>query len=239
MKTKCMSCGGTTKKMQKGGSTKKKPLLKNPSQGFFKDLDTRIQASLTKMRETPGSAGPFVGDGNQSMLKKEHREMWEQKNLNQDLKLNLYKKQQAKLEKEKKIAEKNKMLKLQNKKGSYSKQGFKVGGMTKMQKGGSTDKTKKYKTKNSYSELTGNSGIPLRTTVSSPDESYKKSIEWQSYLTDTNKPYKMSVTKGGKTNKFQLSKEQALSQRKKVKKTMGFQKGGTVNPVVKKPVVKK
>ena len=138
MKTKCMSCGGTMKKMQKGGSTKKKPLLKDPSQGFFKDLNTRLQATLTKIRESPGSAGPFVGDGNQSMLKKEHRKMWEQKNLNQDLKLHLYKKQQAKLEKEKKIAEKNKMLKLQNKKGSYSKQGFKVGGMTKMQKGGVT-----------------------------------------------------------------------------------------------------
>jgi hypothetical protein len=36
----------------------------------------------------------------------------------------------------------------------------------------------------------------------------------------------MSVTKGGKTNNFQLSKEQAMSQRKKVKKTMGFQNGG-------------
>ena len=139
MKTKCMSCGGTMKKMQNGGPTKKKPLLKNPSQGFIKDLNTRLQATLTKMRESPGSAGPFVGNGNQSMLKKEHREMWEQKNLNQDLKLHLYKKQQARLEKEKKIAEKNKMLKLQNKKDSYSKQGFKVGGMTKMQKGGSVD----------------------------------------------------------------------------------------------------
>ena len=130
MKTKCMSCGGTMKKMQKGGSTKKKPLLKDPSQGFFKDLNTRLQATLTKVRETPNVVGPG------SMLNKEHREMWEQKNLNQDLKLHLYKKQQAKLEKEKKIAKKNKMLKLQNKKGSYSKQGFKVGGMTKMQKGG-------------------------------------------------------------------------------------------------------
>lgn len=108
-----------------------------------------------------------------------------------------------------------------------------------MQKGGSTGKPKKYKTKNSYSELTGTSGNPLRTTVSSPDGSYKKNIEWQSYLGDGNKPYEMSVTKGGKTNQFQLSKEQALSQRKKVKKTMGFQKGGTVNPVVKKVVPKK
>ena len=108
-----------------------------------------------------------------------------------------------------------------------------------MQKGGSTGKTKKYKTKNSYSELTGTSGNPLRTNVSSPDGSYKKSIEWQSYLADGNKPYEMSVTKGGKTNQFQLSKEQALSQRKKVKKTMGFQKGGIVKPVVKKVVPKK
>ena len=108
-----------------------------------------------------------------------------------------------------------------------------------MQKGGSTGKTKKYKTKNSYSELTGTSGNPLRTNVSSPGGNYKKSIEWQSYLPD-GKPYEMSVTKGGKTNQFQLSKEQALSQRKKVKKTMGFQKkGGIVKPVVKKPVVKK
>jgi len=125
MKTKCMSCGGTTKKMQNGGTIKKKPLLKNPSQGFFKDLNTRMQASLTKIRETPGIVNK------DAMLTKKDREMWEQKNLNQDLKLNLYKKQQAKLEKEKKIAEKNKMLKLQNKKGSYSKQGFKVGGTTK------------------------------------------------------------------------------------------------------------
>ena len=126
MKTKGMSCGGTTKKMQKGGPIKKKSLLKNPSQGFFKDLNTRMQASLTKLKETPGIVAK------DAMLTKKDREMWEQKNLNQDLKLNLYKKQQAKLEKEKKIAEKNKMLKLQNKKGSYSKQGFKVGGTTKM-----------------------------------------------------------------------------------------------------------
>jgi len=126
MKTKCMSCGGsTTTKMQKGGTIKKKSLLKNPSQGFFKDLNTRMQASLTKIRETPGIVNK------DAMLTKKDREMWEQKNLNQDLKLHLYKKQQAKLEKEKKIAEKNKMLKLQNKKGSYSKQGFKVGGTTK------------------------------------------------------------------------------------------------------------
>jgi len=121
-----MSCGGsTTTKMQKGGTIKKKSLLKNPSQGFFKDLNTRMQASLTKIRETPGIVNK------DAMLTKKDREMWEQKNLNQDLKLHLYKKQQAKLEKEKKIAEKNKMLKLQNKKGSYSKQGFKVGGTTK------------------------------------------------------------------------------------------------------------
>jgi len=126
MKTRCLSCGGTMKKMQKGGPIKKKSLLKNPSQGFFKDLNTRMQASLTKLRETPGIVAK------DAMLTKKDREMWEQKNLNQDLKLNLYKKQQAKLEKEKKIAEKNKMLKLQNKKGSYSKQGFKVGGTTKM-----------------------------------------------------------------------------------------------------------
>jgi len=122
-----MSCGGsTTTKMQKGGTIKKKSLLKNPSQGFFKDLNTRMQASLTKIRETPGIVNK------DAMLTKKDREMWEQKNLNQDLKLHLYKKQQAKLEKEKKIAEKNKMLKLQNKKDSYSKQGFKVGGTTKM-----------------------------------------------------------------------------------------------------------
>ena len=126
MKTRCLSCGGTMKKMQKGGPIKKKSLLKNPSQGFFKDLNTRMQASLTKLKETPGIVAK------DAMLTKKDREMWEQKNLNQDLKLNLYKKQQAKLEKEKKIAEKNKMLKLQNKKGSYSKQGFKVGGTTKM-----------------------------------------------------------------------------------------------------------
>jgi len=126
MKTRCLSCGGTMKKMQKGGPIKKKSLLKNPSKGFFKDLNTRMQASLTKLKETPGIVAK------DAMLTKKDREMWEQKNLNQDLKLNLYKKQQAKLEKEKKIAEKNKMLKLQNKKGSYSKQGFKVGGTTKM-----------------------------------------------------------------------------------------------------------
>jgi len=95
-----------------------------------------------------------------------------------------------------------------------------------MQKGGSTGKTKKYKTKNSYSELTGSSGNPLKTTVNSPSGNYKKNIELQSYLSDTKKPYMMSVTKGGKTNEFQLSKEQAISQRKKVKKTMGFQKSG-------------
>ena len=95
-----------------------------------------------------------------------------------------------------------------------------------MQKGGSTGKTKKYKTKNSYSELTGSSNTPIRTTVDSPSGNYKKNIEWQSYLSDTKKPYVMSVTKGGKTNEFQLSKEQAISQRKKVKKTMGFKKGG-------------
>jgi len=108
-----------------------------------------------------------------------------------------------------------------------------------MQKGGSTGKTKKYKTKNSYSELTGSSGNPLKTTVNSPGGNYSKNIEWQSYLADGKKPYQMSVTKGGKTNQFQLSKEQALSQREKVKKTMGFQKGGTVKPVIKKPVPKK
>jgi len=96
----------------------------------------------------------------------------------------------------------------------------------KMQKGGSTGKTKKYKTKNSYSELTGSGGYPLKTTVDSPSGNYNKNIEWQSYLSDTKKPYVMSVTKGGKTNEFQLSKEQAISQRKKVKKTMGFKKGG-------------
>ena len=107
-----------------------------------------------------------------------------------------------------------------------------------MQKGGSTGKTKKYKTKNSYSEDDFSDGEPFRTTVSSPSGDYKKNIEWQTYGS-YKKPYEMSVTKGGKTNTFQLSKEQALSQRKKVKKTMGFQKGGTVNPVVKKSVVKK
>jgi hypothetical protein len=114
------------KKNAKRWYYQKKPLLKNPSQGFFKDLNTRMQASLTKIRETPGIVNK------DAMLTKKDREMWEQKNLNQDLKLHLYKKQQAKLKKEKKIAEKNKMLKLQNKKSSYSKQGFKVGGVTKM-----------------------------------------------------------------------------------------------------------
>jgi hypothetical protein len=108
-----------------------------------------------------------------------------------------------------------------------------------MQKGGSTGKTKKYKTKNSYSELTGSGDEPLRTTVNSPDGNYKKNIEWQYNLARGKKPYQMSVTKGGKTNQFQLSEEQANSQRKKVKKTMGFQKGGTVKPVIKKPVPKK
>ena len=93
----------------------------------------------------------------------------------------------------------------------------------KMQKGGSTGKTKKYKTKNSYSEYDFSDGRPMFTTVESPDKSYKKNIEWMS---GNKKPYEMTVTKGGKTNKFQLSKEQAISQRKKVKKTMGFQKGG-------------
>ena len=93
-----------------------------------------------------------------------------------------------------------------------------------MQKGGSTGKTKKYKTKNSYTEYDFSDGRPMFTTVTSPDNSYKKNIEWMSGI--NNKPYEMTVTKGGKTNKFQLSKEQALSQRKKVKKTMGFQKGG-------------
>ena len=93
----------------------------------------------------------------------------------------------------------------------------------KMQKGGSTGKTKKYKTKNSYSEYDFSDGRPMFTTVESPDKSYKKNIEWMS---GNKKPYEMNVTKGGKTNKFQLSKEQAISQRKKVKKTMGFQKGG-------------
>ena len=109
----------------------------------------------------------------------------------------------------------------------------------KMQKGGSNGKTKKYKTKNSYYESDFSDGDPLRTEVSSPSGNYKKNIEWQSYLARGNKPYEMSVTKGGKTNQFQLSKEQALSQRKKVKKTMGFQNGGTVKPVVKKVVTKK
>ena len=107
-----------------------------------------------------------------------------------------------------------------------------------MQKGGSTGKTKKYKTKNSYYESDFSDGEPMRTEVSSPSGNYNKNIQWQEYGSDK-KPYEMTVTKGGKTNKFVLSKEQAISQRKKVKKTMGFQKGGTVNPVVKKPVVKK
>jgi len=98
-----------------------------------------------------------------------------------------------------------------------------------MRNGGTTGKRKKYKTKNSYSELTGTGGDPLKTTVDSPSGNYKKNIEWTEYLSDTKKPYVMTVTKGGKTNDFQLSKEQAISQRKKVKKTMGFQKGGTTD----------
>jgi hypothetical protein len=192
MKTKCMSCGGPTKKMQKGGSTdstRTAPYV-SPKGAFYPDKKS-LESGCAKNPNSPEC---------------------------------------------KKVIKTMSPAEAAKIKGRLQK----GGAIKKMQNGGSTGKTKKYKTKNSYSELTGTSGNPLRTNVSSPDGSYKKSIEWQSYLADGNKPYEMSVTKGGKTNQFQLSKEQALSQRKKVKKTMGFQKkGGIVKPVVKKPVVKK
>jgi len=92
----------------------------------------------------------------------------------------------------------------------------------KYQGGGSTKKNPK-----SYSESDFSDGAQMNTRVQGP-KGYKKEIKWEaSGAGNSNKkPYTMTVTKGGKTNTFVLSEEQARNQRKIAKKEAGYKKGG-------------
>jgi hypothetical protein len=109
--------------------------------------------------------------------------------------------------------------------GSVAK--MKSGGMVKKyQPGGPTKKNPK-----SYSEADFSNGSQMETTVQGPNN-YKKQIRWEGAGTgnSSKKPYTMTVTKGGKTNTFKLSEEQAKNQRTIAKKEAGQKKkmGGSV-----------
>jgi hypothetical protein len=95
-----------------------------------------------------------------------------------------------------------------------------------MQKGGvkkSLPEAQKGKTTgNPKSYWEGDSGKkPVYTNVEGPNN-YKKEIQYEGG--NENKPYSMTVTKGGKTNKFQLTEQQALRQREIAKKEAGQKK---------------
>ena len=62
---------------------------------------------------------------------------------------------------------------------------------------------------------------PVYTNVEGPNN-YKKRIQYEGR--SENKPYTMTVTKGGKTNQFQLTEQQALRQREIAKKEAGQKK---------------
>jgi hypothetical protein len=102
----------------KGGC---KDRIKNPSEGFFQDLGTRLTATQIKMREDKSGYG--VAPKGQSLTEKKDRTVADQKALDKDLKLYQYKEQEARLKKEKKAAQLKKVKEMQNK-GGYKKQGF-------------------------------------------------------------------------------------------------------------------
>jgi hypothetical protein len=135
-----------------------------------------------------------------------------------------------------KEAEKNSTAKM--KKGGIMKK-YKTGGMVnKMKKyedGGQKKKATKKANSKSYYE--GNSGkSPVYTSVSGPNN-YSKTIEYAH--PGDKKGYNLIVTKGGKTNKFQINEEQALNQRKIAKKEAGYKTGGMVNANAKLQAGKK
>ena len=108
----------------KGGC---KDRMKNPSEGFFQDLGTRLTATQIKMREDKsGSLISFSPKG-KSATEKKDRTVADQKALDQDQKLYQYKEQNARLKKEKEAAQlkkdRAKVKEMQNK-GGYKKQGF-------------------------------------------------------------------------------------------------------------------
>jgi hypothetical protein len=102
-----------------------------------------------------------------------------------------------------------------------------------MQTGGAKKKsvTKKSNPK-SYTESDFANGSQMITTVEGPNR-YKKEIEWQASGggNSVKKPYTMTVMKGGKTNTFKLSEEQARNQRKIAKKEAGYKMGGATGKV--------
>ena len=106
----------------KGGC---KDRIKNPSQGVFQDLGTRLTATQIKMRED--KSGSLILPKGQSITEKKDRTVADQKALDQDQKLYQYKEQEARLKKEKEAAQlkkdRAKVKEMQNK-GGYKKQGF-------------------------------------------------------------------------------------------------------------------
>ena len=106
----------------KGGC---KDRIKNPSQGVFQDLGTRLTATQIKMRED--KSGSLILPKGQSITEKKDRTVADQKALDQDQKLYQYKEQNARLKKEKEAAQlkkdRAKVKEMQNK-GGYKKQGF-------------------------------------------------------------------------------------------------------------------
>jgi hypothetical protein len=82
----------------------------------------------------------------------------------------------------------------------------------------------------------------MTTRVTGPNN-YKKEISWDE-IQSNEKPYKMTVTKGGKTNTFVLNEQQAKNQRKIAKKEAGYKTGGMIKTKAKygmtmKPTMKK
>lgn len=100
-----------------------------------------------------------------------------------------------------------------------------------MQTGGAKKKsvTKKSNPKSYYESNFSTDNRPMTTTVTGPNN-YKKDISWDSFVNDK-KPYRMTVTKGGKTNTFVLNEQQARNQRKIAKKEAGYKMGGAIGKV--------
>jgi hypothetical protein len=117
-----------------------------------------------------------------------------------------------------------KMKKMTTKKAAPRKVEAKKAPVKKYRDGGPTGKKKS----NPKSYWEGDSGNrPVYTNVEGPNN-YNKTIKFEGG--NQNKPYTMTVTKGGKTNQFQLTEEQAKNQRSIAKKEAGFKKGGTAKP---------
>ena len=113
------------------------------------------------------------------------------------------------------------MKKMTTKKAAPKKVEAKKAPVKKYRDGGPTGK-KKSNPKTYREAESGKS--PVYTSVTGPNN-YEKKITFEGV--DKNKPYVMTVTKGGKTNQFQLTEEQAKNQRSIAKKEAGFKKGGT------------